>query len=253
METKKMDAVKSPLKQTDTDALHAHQVLLFAVATMAELRESDTESHLLRVQHYVGALARKLQSRPAYAAALTPAYVEMLCNCVPLYDLGNVGVPDRILLKPGRLTPDEIAIMRTHTTLGYDAIVRAEKTLARTSPMLEIIKELTLSHQEKWDGNGYPQGLAGQKIPLSARIVALADVYDALISNKVYKQGVSHDKAMQIIFSERGTHFDPDIVDAFVEIHAEFESIAQRFADTDADMQKKIEYMANAIAEIAEL
>jgi putative two-component system response regulator len=248
-----MDSEQSLSQSTATEALHAHQVILLALATLAELRESDTESHLLRIQHYVRALSRVLQSRPNYAAVLTPAYVNDLCNCVPLYDMGTVGVPDRILLKPGRLTAEEKVIMRTHTTLGHDAIVRAETTLGLSSPFLAMAKELTLSHQEKWDGSGYPQGLAGTAIPLSARIIALADVFDALISNKVYKDGIAHDKAMQVIFSERGTHFDPELVDAFVEIHAEFQAIAQRFVDTDADMQKKIEYMANAIAEIAEM
>jgi putative two-component system response regulator len=248
-----MNAESSPLSAPVGDALTAHQVILLAIASLAELRESDTESHILRVQHYVRALTQKLQSRTAYAQILTPQYIDTLCSCVPMYDMGTVGVPDHILLKPGRLTADEIAIMRTHTTQGFEAIARAEKTLGKTSPMLAMAKELTLSHQEKWDGSGYPQGLSEEQIPLSARIIALADVFDALISNKVYKDGISHDKAMQVIFSERGSHFDPDLVDAFVEIHTEFQAIAQRFVDTDDDMQKKIEYMANAIAEIAEL
>lgn len=252
-----MTTKKSPLQDSQDDvtsALHAHQVILFAVATLAELRESDTESHILRVQHYVRALAQKLQTRPDYADALTPAYIDLLCSSVPMYDIGTMGIPDRILLKPGRLSADEMAIMRTHNTLGYEAIERAEKTLRLpASPLLTLVKEVVLSHQEKWDGTGYPQGLAGRQIPLSARIIALADVFDALISNKVYKDGVSHDQAMQVVFSERGTHFDPDLVDAFVEIQTEFAAIAQRFTDTDADMQKKIEYMANAIAENAEM
>jgi putative two-component system response regulator len=235
------------------DALHAHQVIQLAVATLAELRESDTESHLLRVQHYVRALSVKLQARPAFAHKLTAELVNIVVDCVPMYDMGTVGIPDRILLKPGRLTADEIAIMRTHTTQGFDAIVRAEKTLGKTSRRLATAKDMALSHHEKWDGSGYPYGLAGTAIPLSARVLALADVYDALIANKVYKDGVPHDKAMQIIFSERGKHFDPDIVDVFVEIHTEFQAIARRFVDTDADMQQKIEYLANAIAEITEL
>ncbi len=235
------------------EALHAHQVILFALATLAELRESDTESHILRVQRYVRALANKLQAHPTHAATLTPAYIDTLIHTVPMYDMGTVGIPDRILLKPGRLTPDEITIMRTHTTQGHDAIVRAERTLGRSSALLNTAKEITLSHQEKWDGSGYPQGLKGTQIPLSARIVALADVYDALISSKVYKAGISHDKAMAVILAESASHFDPDVVDAFIEIHAEFQAIAQRFVDTDADMQQKIEYMANAIAEITEL
>ena len=235
------------------EALHAAQVVVFALATLAELRDSDTESHLIRVQQYVRALCGELQKNPAYADTLTPAYVETLAGSVPMYDMGTVGIPDRILLKPGRLTPDEIAIMRTHTTLGHDALVRAEKTLGRASPLLTVAKELALCHQEKWDGTGYPKGLWAEQIPLSARIVALADVFDALISNKVYKDGVSHDRAVQIITEGRGAHFDPTVVDAVLEVHEVFRSIAVRHADTNADMQQKIEYMANAIAEVAVL
>jgi putative two-component system response regulator len=248
-----MDALQSTSTVDSGEALLAHKVVLFALATLAELRESDTESHILRVQNYVRLLVQQLQANPAVAPHLTPAYVETLIASVPLYDMGSVGIPDRILLKPGRLTSDEVAIMRTHTTLGFDAIVRAEKTLGRSSPLLAIAKELTRSHQEKWDGSGYPQGLSENQIPMPARIVAVADVYDALISNKVYKDGVGHDAAVHVIFSERGAHFDPDVVDAFMEVHPEFAAVAQRFADTDADMQQKIEYMANAIAEIAVL
>jgi putative two-component system response regulator len=235
------------------DALHAHQVVLFAVATLAELRESDTGSHLLRVKNYVQLLAEKLQQQPAFAARLDSAYIASLCASVPMYDLGAVGIPDRILLKPARLTPDELAIMKSHTTQGFEAIVRAEKALGLQSPMLTFAKELTLSHHEKWNGKGYPQGLSETQIPLSARLVAVADVYDALISNKIYRQGVSHDAAVGIIFSERGQHFDPDVVDAFMELLPEFEAVASRFADTERDMHQKIDYMANAIAEVAEI
>ena len=248
-----MDSAPVPLGDDSAQAAQALRVAFFAMATLAELRESDTESHLLRVQCYVCVLADKLKSHPAFAPTLTPGYIDLLCASVPMYDMGTVGIPDRILLKPGRLAPEELAIMRTHTTLGFDALVRAEKTLGQTSPLLVIAKEITLSHQEKWDGNGYPQGLAGTKIPLSARILAVADVYDALISNKVYKQGVEHEAAVQVIFSERASHFDPDVVDAFIEVSPEFAAIAQKYADTDADMQKKIEYLANAIAENAEM
>lgn len=232
---------------------HAQKVLVFALATLAEQREADSESHILRVQHYVLALTEALRSNAAYAGYLTPAYVETLHSSVPLYDMGSMGIPDRILLKPGRLSPEELAIMRSHTTIGHAAIERAEIMLGHSSPLLTIAKELVLSHQEKWDGSGYPQGLAGMAIPVSARILALADVYDALISSKVYKDGVSHGKAVEIILSERGKHFDPDIVDAFIEKQDVFQSIARLYADTEADMQHKIEYMANAIAEVAVL
>lgn len=238
---------------TTPAAAQAHQVVLFALATLAELRESDTESHILRVQHYVRTLCERLRTHPAHAATLTDEYIETLLLCVPLYDMGTVGVPDRILLKPGRLTPDELAIMRQHTTLGFEAMVRAETTLKLHSPVLNMAKDVALCHHEKFNGGGYPKGLLGPVIPLSARIVAVADVYDALISSKVYKDGMPHEQAMQIIVSERGAHFDPDVVDAFVTVHGEFAAIAKRLADTDADMQKKIEYMANAIAEVATL
>ena len=238
--------------QTDANEIpHARQVLVLALTTLAEQREADSESHILRAQNYVLSLARALSSHPTFAELLTPAYIDTLYLSVPLYDMGSIGIPDRILLKPGRLAPDELAIMRTHPAIGHAAIERAEKTLGRVSPRLAIAKDLVLCHHEKWDGSGYPRALAGTDIPVSARILAIADVYDALISSKVYKDGVPHDKAVQIIFSERGAHFDPDMVDAFIEIQDTFADIAQRFADTEADMQHKIEYLANAIAEIA--
>lgn len=235
------------------EALHAHQVVLFAVAALAELRESDTASHLLRVKQYVQLLANKLQQQAGYSSLLSDAYIEHLCASVPMYDLGTVAIPDRILLKPGRLTPEELAIMMTHTSRGYEAIVQSEALLGLQSPVLALAKELTLSHHEKWNGRGYPKGLSETQIPLSARLVALADVYDALISNKIYRHGMSHEAAVGVIFSERGQHFDPDVVDAFMELTVEFEASARRFADSEVDMQNKIDYMANAIAEHAEL
>ncbi len=238
---------------TPTQALHAHQVALLALATLAELRESDTESHLLRVQNYCRVLCRELRTRPQWASVVDAAFEENLAQCVPLYDLGTVGVPDRILLKPARLTPEEMLIMRTHTTLGHDALARAEKTLGLEAPLLHMAKEVALYHHEKWSGGGYPKGLTGSAIPAAARILALADVYDALISSKVYKAGVTHMAALQVIVNERGLHFDPDVVDAFVDAETDFATIAQQFADTEDDMQKKIEYLANAIAEVAEL
>jgi len=236
-----------------TEIQHAQHVVMFAMATLAEQRESDTESHILRMQNYVRVLATHLSTHPAYEGMLGGAGLETLCDSVPLYDMGSMGVPDRILLKPGRLSADEINIMRTHTTIGHEALVRAEATLGRSSPLLTIAKEVVLCHQEKWDGSGYPQRLSGTRIPASARILALADVYDALISNKVYKDGVPHDRAVEIILKESGAHFDPIVVDAFIAVQIEFQRIAKRHADSDADMQRKIEYMANAIAESAEL
>jgi putative two-component system response regulator len=248
-----MESQAHPSPDPIDNRLHAHETVLLAVASLAELRESDSGSHLLRLRAYVELLVQALRDKPELAPLLSEPVLEMLRAVVPMYDLGNVGIPDRILLKPGRLTAEEVAIMRTHTTLGYAALQSAEATLRRSSPLLDLAKEVTLSHHERWDGAGYPQGLAGTAIPLCARIVALADVYDALISNKVYKQGVPHEEAVQLILAQRGAHFDPDVVDAFMAVEAGFREAAARHADTDADMQKKIEYLANAIAETASL
>lgn len=229
----------------------AMAVTVFALASLAETRDSGTGNHILRVQHYVQTLAQRLQAHPRFAAVLTPTYINQLFQSAPLYDMGTLGIADRILLKPSRLTAAELAIMRTHTTLARDAIAHAEQALGYRAELLQILKELVYSHQEKWDGSGYPQGLTGEQIPLSARLMAIADVYDALISDRVYQAGVPHDHAVATIFQGHASQFDPDMVDAFIEIQDEFQAIAQRYPDTELDMQKKIEYMANAIAEEA--
>lgn len=240
--------------KADLDPVHAAMsVAAIAMAALAEMRDSDTGKHLLRIQHYVQTLALRLQTHPRFAPVLTKPYIDALFQLAPLYDMGTIGIPDRILLKPARLTPAEYSIMKTHTTLAHEAIEVAEKTLGYRTEQLQTVKDLVYSHQEKWDGSGYPQGLSGEHIPLSARLMAIADVYDALISNRVYKSGVPHNEAVGIIFQGRGSHFDPDMVDTFIEIQDEFDAIAQRFADTELDMQHKIEYMINAIAEVAEI
>ena len=228
-------------------------VVVFAMASLAEKRDADSAKHVLRVQHYVQALAQRLSHHPRFAAILTGPYIAVLFQSVPLYDMGTIGIPERILLKPSRLTAVEFDLMKSHTTLARDAIEQAEKNLGFQAELLHTLKELAYSHQEKWDGSGYPQGLAGEQIPLSARLTAMADVYDALITDRVYKAGVPHSQAVAVIFQERASHFDPDLVDAFMEIQDQFQAIALRFADTEQDMQLKIEYMANAIAEHAEL
>lgn len=239
-----------PTAQAPSSAM---AVAMLAMAMLIETRDSDSDNHILRIQHYVKTLAQRLQSQPLHAATLTPAYVQALFDSAPVYDMGTVCIPDRILLKPSRLTPAEFAIMQTHTTLAREAIEKAERTLGCHADALDMVKELAYSHHEKWDGSGYPQGLVGAAIPLSARLLALADVYDALISDRVYKPGVSHEQAVGAIFQSRGTHFDPDAVDAFMEVHPAFHAIALQFADTAQDMEKKINHLANAIAEDAEL
>jgi putative two-component system response regulator len=229
----------------------AQEITILAMSMLAETRDMDTGNHIRRTQNYVRALAQHLQHHPRFAAQLDASAIAMLFKSAPLHDIGKVGIPDRILLKPGRLTPEEFAVMKTHTTIGYDAIVQAENALGGPVEYLRVAKEIALSHQEKWDGSGYPQGLAGEAIPLSARLMAVADVYDALISTRVYKPGMPHDRAVQVIFQGRGAHFDPDMVDALIEIQDEFAAIAARFADSDSVLQQKMEYMAQAIAEDA--
>ena len=221
-------------------------VTIMAMASLAETRDNDTGKHIRRTQHYVELLARHLQKHPRFAAALDEHTIRMLYKSAPLHDIGKVGIPDRILLKPGRFVPEEWEIMKTHTTLGRDAIVHAEAELGMDVPFLAHAKDIAYSHQEMWDGSGYPEGLVGDAIPLSARLMAVADVYDALISRRVYKEAMSHEAAVEIIRKGRGQHFDPDIADAFLELQTEFRQIAQRFADNDADLGLKAAQMALA-------
>ena len=231
------------------DLSAAQDVTILAMTSLAETRDSDTGNHIRRIQHYVQALAQSLKDHPRFADQLGPQAISLLFKSAPLHDIGKFGIPDRILLKPSSLSPEEFDIMKTHTTLGFEAIEQAEKALGLQAPLLRTAKEIVLSHQEKWDGSGYPQGLKGDEIPMAARLMAVADVYDALISQRVYKAALPHDRAVQIVFQGRGSHFDPDMVDAFIGIQDEFEAIAQRFANSDSNLQKKMEYMANAIAE----
>ena len=221
-------------------------VTIHAMASLAETRDSDTGNHIRRTQHYVKVLALALREHPRFAATLTPGYIETLFKSAPLHDIGKVGIPDRILLKPGRYTPEEFEIMKSHPTLGRDAIAQAEAQLGTPVAFLSMAKDIAYGHQEKWDGSGYPQGLRGDAIPISARLMALADVYDALISRRVYKDGMPHDKAAMLIVEGSGKHFDPDVVEAFIRIQPQFQEIARRFADDDAALARKREWMDTA-------
>jgi putative two-component system response regulator len=214
-------------------------VTILAMASLAETRDNETGNHIRRTQFYVRALAERLRTHPRFGYYLTDATIDKLFKSAPLHDIGKVGIPDRILLKPGRFTPEEFEIMKTHTTLGRDAILHAEKQLGMQVDFLKFAKEIAYCHQEKWDGSGYPEGIGGDDIPISARLMAVADVYDALISRRVYKEGMPHEQAVKIMVEGKGSHFDPDIVDAFLELQDEFRAIAARFADSDADMAQK--------------
>ena len=236
--------LESQVERRTREVSAIQDVTILAMASLAETRDSDTGNHILRTQQYVRALAQHLRDHPRFSQFLTDYNMLMLFKSAPLHDIGKVGIPDRILLKPGRLTPEEFEIMKTHTTLGRDAIDHAERALGTNVEFLRLAKEIAYSHQEKWDGSGYPQGLAGDAIPVSARLMAVADVYDALISRRVYKEPMPHAQAVDIIRAGSGSHFDPDMVQAFLVIQDTFRDIAQRLSDSDADLRKKADYLA---------
>lgn len=229
------------------DMARVFDATILAMSHLAEPGEAG--NHIVRIQHYVRALALKLKVSPAYGRSMSEDRIGLLFRASPLHDIGNAGVPDRILLKPGPLSPEEIEVIRTHPTLGRATIDQIRGSAGVSTEFLEVARDIVYSHQEHWDGTGYPQGLAGEAIPMAARIMAIADAYDALTSDRVYRAGVAHDKAVQQIFQERAGQFDPDMVDAFIEIQDEFAAIAERFADTESHFQQKIDYMAKAIAE----
>lgn len=208
-------------------------VSLRALAGLAETRDSDTGNHIRRTQAYVELLARKLSEDAGYASLRADGIVELIVKAAPLHDIGKVGIPDHILLKPGPLNADEWEIMKTHSQLGAEAIESALQGEEDHAPLafLHIAMDIAHSHHEKWDGSGYPEGLRGQVIPLPARIMAVADVFDALISQRVYKPAMPVDQARRIVNEGRGSHFDPDIVDVFERHFASFIDIARRYAD----------------------
>jgi len=214
---------------------------IVAMASLAETRNNETGKHIRRTQMYLRALARHLQSHPRFAAELTDENIDLMYKSAPLHDIGKLAIPDRILLKPGELTPAEFEIMKTHTTLGREAISRAEALFGGISSFLRFAKEIAYSHQEKWDGTGYPLGLSGERIPVAARLMAVADMYDSLITQRIYKTARSHAQAVEILRAGKGTDFDPDIIDAFLALQDEFQAIAQRFADAEIDEKRETE------------
>jgi putative two-component system response regulator len=206
-------------------------VTILAMASLAETRDNETGNHLRRTQYYVLALAEHLQRHPHFSLQLTRTNIELIYKSAPLHDIGKVGIPDVILLKPGKLTLDEFEVMKTHAALGRVAIENAEREIGRNAPFLNFAKEIAGSHHERWDGKGYPDGLIGEQIPISARLMAVADVYDALISERPYKKPMTHEQVVKIIIDGRGQAFDPDIVDAFIELQENFKEIAKKFSD----------------------
>jgi putative two-component system response regulator len=207
--------------------------ILIALASLAETRDNETGNHIRRTQHYVALLAMALQHHERFRHFLNEDVVSLLYKTAPLHDIGKVGVPDAILLKRGKLTSEEFEVMKQHTVYGRDAILAVEDNLGGSTEFLRLAHEIAYSHQEKWDGSGYPEGLSGEDIPIPGRIMAVADVYDSLISARPYKRAYSHAETVEIMKEGRGKHFDPDILDAFLRIEGEFQGIAERFRDED--------------------
>jgi len=235
--------LEAEVAKRTTEIVAIQDATILAMTSLAETRDNETGNHIRRTRLYVRELASHLRSHPRFAYFLNEHNITMLFKSAPLHDIGKVGIPDRILLKPGKLTQEEFDIIKTHTILGRDAIEHAEKELGTNLPFLRMAKEIAYSHHEKWDGSGYPEGLAGDEIPISARLMALADVYDALISRRVYKEPMPHKEAFKIILAGKASHFDPDVVDAFVELQDEFHMIAVKYSDSEEDLSKKLDFM----------
>lgn len=201
---------------------------ILALTSLAETRHEETGNHIVRTQEYVKCLAIELRSYSKYHTLLTSDTIEALYKSAPLHDIGKVGVPDRVLMKPGKLTPDEYEEIKKHTTYGMRALKHAE-TMLGTNSFLRTARDIAYTHHEKWDGTGYPRGLKGEQIPLSGRLMAIADCYDAIRCKRVYKEACSHQDAYDFIVGYSGSHFDPTVVKAFQQKAEEFQAIAERF------------------------
>lgn len=218
------------LDERTTLLQRTQDVTILTLASLAETRDNETGAHILRTQRYVRALAMQLRDHPRFRNHLSDEAIELIYKSAPLHDVGKVGIPDAILLKPGKLTDEEWGVMRTHPQLGASALRSAEDALGSNS-FLRYAREIALTHHEKWDGSGYPAGLVGEAIPVSGRLMALADVYDALITRRVYKPAWSHERAAQTVREGAGSHFDPAVVAAFLAAEEEFRAIARQFSD----------------------
>ncbi|QDX82485.1 two-component system response regulator [Denitratisoma sp. DHT3] len=222
--TKEVDQRLSEINQLQNASI-------YVMVSLAEFRDEDTGNHIVRTQEYVRLLAQELATLPRHASMLTGSCIEQLVRSAPLHDIGKIAIPDHILLKPGKLTVDEFAIMKTHALRGYDILMRAGNFMGTHGAVLAFAKDIARHHHEKWDGTGYPDGLAGEAIPLAARLMAVADVYDALRSTRPYKNSMSHEQAADFIIQGRGRYFDPDVVDAFTRLAARFAEMAEYWPD----------------------
>ena len=227
------ELLEAEVKRRTQEVINVQNVSIMAMANLAETRDLDTGFHIKRTRIYMKLFAVQLSTKDKYHDMLTPDYIEQLSTSAPLHDLGKVGVRDSILLKPDKLTKEEFEVMKSHAYLGFKALDEAEKQMDETDgfTFLHIAKDIAHYHHEKWDGTGYPDGLVGESIPLCARMMAIVDVYDALISKRVYKDDMAHDAAMAILIEGKGTHFDPALIDALLEIENVFSVVATKYKD----------------------
>jgi putative two-component system response regulator len=222
-------------------SLESREVTIFALAKLAESRDPETGAHLDRVRNYCRVLGSHLATTPKFAGQVDGEFVQLLYATSPLHDIGKVGIPDAVLLKPGKLTDDEFRIMKSHASLGAETLDAALVQFPQAK-FLKMARDIAATHHERWDGTGYPSGLKGEEIPLCGRIVALADVYDALSSRRVYKESYTHDVARSIIVSGAGKHFDPDVVAAFEACEEQFIAIREHFdQEEEADERMTVE------------
>lgn len=227
---KHTNAMIQSLRERTEELQRTQDVTILSLASLAETRDNETGAHILRTQRYVKVLAEQLAAHPRFSAHLDARSIDLMYKSAPLHDVGKVGIPDAILLKPGKLTPEEWEIMRQHPMLGANALKVAEGELGASS-FLRFAVEISATHHEKWDGSGYPQGLKGDAIPVSGRLMAVADVYDALISERVYKPAWPHEKAVDAIRDGAGTHFDPDVAAAFLAAESAIRAIAEAYSN----------------------
>lgn len=220
--------LEEKVKERTRQLERTNSAAIYCLAAVAETRDPETGQHIKRTQEYIKELALELSHNEEYKDILTQEYIELLYQSAPLHDIGKVGVRDSILLKPGPLSEEEFAEMKKHTIYGGESLMVGIKELGEDS-FLTLAKEIALTHHEKWDGTGYPLGLSKTKIPISGRLMALSDVYDALISKRVYKTAFTHNQAKRIILEGRGTHFDPDVVDAFIRREENFMQIMEKY------------------------
>ncbi|HOV15001.1 MAG TPA: response regulator [Spirochaetota bacterium] len=211
------------------------KALIVSLSTLAESRDPETGAHILRTQEYSKALATELKNLPKYKDMINDHFIDRVYDCSPLHDIGKVGIPDNVLLKPDKLTDDEFNIMKSHSFIGYKTLISASDIPVDNS-FLRFAADIAYSHHEKYDGTGYPRRLKGDDIPLQGRIMAIADVYDALISKRVYKDAWEHNRARDFIANGKGAHFDPDIVDVFLKIEKQFLEIKEKYKDEEENL-----------------